>query len=46
MEAILEKDTGIDKAIEVLGQPSLYLTALGEKSASIEARSPIPDLRE
>lgn len=46
MEAILEKDTGIDKAMEVLGQPSLYLTALGEKSAGIEARSPALDLQE
>lgn len=42
MEAILEKDTGIDKAVEVIGQPNLYLTALGEKSAGIEALSPAP----
>ncbi len=41
MQAILEKDTGIDKAIEVFGQPSLYLTTLGEKSAGIEARNPV-----
>ncbi len=40
MEAILEKDTGIDKAVEVINQPNLYLSALGEKSAGIEARSP------
>ncbi len=46
MEAILEKDTGIDKAVEVFGQPNLYLTALGEKSASIEARSPALHLPE
>ncbi|MBA7546874.1 hypothetical protein ES705_39275 [subsurface metagenome] len=32
MQAILEKDTGIDKAVEVLGQSNLYLRALGEKS--------------
>jgi carboxyl-terminal processing protease len=40
MQAILEKDTGVDKAVEVFGQPKLYLTALGEKSAGMEARSP------
>jgi carboxyl-terminal processing protease len=40
MQAILEKDTGIDKAVEVLGQPNLYQMTLGEKSAGIEARSP------
>ena len=40
MQAILENDTGIDKAVEVFGQPNLYLTTLGEKSGSIEARSP------
>jgi carboxyl-terminal processing protease len=41
MQAILEKDTEVDKAIEVFGQPSLYLTTLGEKPTSIEARHPI-----
>ncbi len=39
MQAILEKDTGIDKAVEVLGQSNLYLTALGEKSTGIETRN-------
>ena len=41
MQAILEKDTAIDKALEVFTQPNLYLVALGEKSAGIEARSPL-----
>ena len=40
MQVLLEKDTGVDKAVEVFGQPSLYLTTLGEKSADVEARSP------
>jgi carboxyl-terminal processing protease len=40
LQAILEKDTEVDKALEVFGQPSLYFTALGEKSADAEARSP------
>ena len=46
MQAILEKDTGIDKAVEVLGQPNLYQTALGEKPTVIEARSPVFHLPE
>jgi carboxyl-terminal processing protease len=40
MQALLEKDTAIDKAVEVFGQPSLYLSVLGEKTAGIEASSP------
>jgi carboxyl-terminal processing protease len=40
MQVLLEKDTGVDKAVEVFGQPSLYLTTLGEKSVHVEARSP------
>jgi carboxyl-terminal processing protease len=42
MQAILEEDTSLDKAVEVFGQPSLYLTVLGEKSSAIEARHRIP----
>jgi carboxyl-terminal processing protease len=40
MQAMLENDMAIDKAVEVFGQPSLYLTVLGEKTAGVEARSP------
>ena len=46
MQAILEQDTAIDKAVEVFTQPNLYLMALGEKSASIEARNPSLNLPE
>lgn len=42
IQAILEKDPGVDKAVEVFGQPRLYLTTLGEKSAGIEAMGPGP----
>jgi carboxyl-terminal processing protease len=40
MQAILEQDSELDKALEVFGQPNLYMTVLGEKTAGIEARSP------
>jgi carboxyl-terminal processing protease len=40
MQAILEKDSALDKAIEVFGQQDLYLTTLGENAAGIEARTP------
>lgn len=40
MQAILENDRDLDKAIEVFGQPELYFSALGENTAGVEARSP------
>ena len=46
MQAILEKDMGVDKAIEVFGQPNTYLSTLGERTAGIEARSPYPQKAE
>jgi carboxyl-terminal processing protease len=46
MQAILEKDAGLAKALEVFEQPSLYHTVLGEKSAGIEARSRVLPITE
>lgn len=39
MEAGLEKDPGLDKAIEILGSPELYLSTLGVVDAGVQARN-------
>jgi carboxyl-terminal processing protease len=44
LQALLEKDTALDKALEVFGNPGLYLSVLGEETVGVEARQPgLPD---
>ena len=39
MRAALEQDAGLDKAIEVLGRPDLYMATLEVASAGAQARN-------